>query len=101
MLLKHLQLVLVLALFNLLFSFELYDNENYLKSPVRHQFNFTEIETGPCNIPIINEPITEKEFLNKYAYSTPVVFRRYDLNRNKLFKEKCEIDNLYNEYGHK
>lgn len=96
----------LLLYFKILFScvesyYELYDNEIAFKSLSKHRFNFADIETGPCNIPIVNEPITTSEFLKKYAYSTPVVFRRFDPDRNKLFKEKCEIDNLNIEYGHK
>jgi hypothetical protein len=71
----------------------------YFKS--KSNFNFTEIEFGPCNVPIEREPISQKHFINKYAYVSPVIFKKYSNERNKLFKEKCEIDNLYAEYGSK
>lgn len=62
-----------------------------------------EIEQGPCNIPIVTEPISQTEFLEKYAYSSPVVFRRsaFDQNRNKIFQEKCQLENLVKESGDK
>ena len=74
---------------------------NYFNTKSKSTFNFTEIQVGPCNVPVENEPITQKHFLNTYAYVSPVIFKKYDNERNKLFKEKCEIDNLYTEYGHK
>jgi hypothetical protein len=62
------------------------------------------VEEAPCNIPIELEPISQKEFIDKYAYTSPVVFRHSNNKtptRNALFKQKCQIDNLLNEYGHK
>lgn len=62
-----------------------------------------EIDSGPCNMPVEYEPISEGEFLEKYAYKFPVVFRhsQADKNRNKLFQQKCQIDSLDKDYGDK
>jgi len=80
-------------------SSESLSDTKYFKS--KSNFNFTEIEFGPCNVPIEREPISQKHFINKYAYVSPVIFKKHNNERNKLFKEKCEIDNLYTEYGNK
>lgn len=75
--------------------------ENYANSKEKISFNFTDIWSGPCNIPVEKELISQEDFIKKYAYTSPVVFKRKNNERNKLFKEKCEIENLYNEYGDK
>jgi hypothetical protein len=61
------------------------------------------VEEGPCNIPIEENPISQQEFLNKYAYKSPVVFRRSKLQvgRNLKFQDKCTFENLIAEYGDK
>ena len=80
----------------------LHDSEtDCLKADSKPFFNFTEIEFGPCNIPVENQPITQQEFIRKYAYASPVIFKKFNNERNKIFQEKCQIDNLYSEYGHK
>ena len=76
-------------------------DKNHFNINSKSNFNFTEIEFGPCNVPIEREPISQKHFINKYAYVSPVIFKRHNNERNKLFKEKCEIDNLSKEYGNK
>jgi hypothetical protein len=75
----------------------IFDDKENLKS----SFRVEDVETGPCTIAIENEPISEEEFLEKYAYKLPVVFRRpkNNNNRNSLFQQKCQLDNLASEYG--
>ena len=93
-----LSVLLLIAYGQLIDSEENYANSNEKIS----NFNFTDIYSGPCNIPVETELITQEEFIQKYAYVSPVIFKRNNKNeRNKLFKEKCEIDNLYKEYGDK
>lgn len=74
--------------------------QNLDKEP---SYKISDVEQGPCNIPIEADPITQEEFLEKYAFKSPVVFRRSkaDKDRNRLFKEKCELANLATEYGDK
>ena len=62
-----------------------------------------DVKTGPCNIPIEHDPISQEDFIQKYAYTSPVIFRRSSLQkeRNNLFKDKCDLNNLKNEHGDK
>ncbi len=59
------------------------------------------IEKGPCNIPVVKGSITQDEFIEKYAYTSPVIFKNSGTTRNKLFQEKCEFQNLIEIYGDK
>ena len=84
----------------------LYDNEeNYDRLNENSQFDYKKVSNGPCNIPVITaeNPITQKEFLEKYAYNSPVIFKRTpeEVERNRIFTEKCQLDNLIKEYGEK
>lgn len=69
---------------------ELYDEDD-----------FELVKQGPCNIPIETEEITQEEFLAKYAFSSPVIFRLKDKERNLKFKEKCSLHNLIRDFGDK
>ena len=62
-----------------------------------------QMESGECTIPVEFEPITQDEFMKKYAYKSPVVFKRNEFQekRNKIFKIKSQIDNLLTEYADK
>ena len=42
------------------------------------------VRPGPCNIAIRDNRLTEKEFLEKYAYAEPVIVR--DTTNNDLFR---------------
>lgn len=61
------------------------------------------MQNGPCNIPVENDVITNEEFLRKYAYKSPVVFKKngFQTKRNQLFAAKSHIDNLLTEYADK
>jgi ribosomal protein L16 Arg81 hydroxylase len=59
------------------------------------------VKRGPCNIPIETEEITQEDFLTKYAYTSPVIFRIKNKERNSKFKDKCNLHNLIKEYGNK
>jgi hypothetical protein len=61
------------------------------------------IEQGPCNIPIENDPISLNDFLENYAYKSPVIFRQSvkEADRNVIFNEKCSFENLIKDYGDK
>lgn len=100
-----LSFILFVNLFQLFESLEnLYDRENDLESfNEKISYDYEQVKVGPCTIPVETEPISQKDFLEKYAYSSPVVFRRSDKekDRNKLFQEKCQLDNLISEYGNK
>jgi hypothetical protein len=76
------------------------DVENFDKE---YRSHIPEIENGPCNIPVLTEPISQREFLDKYAYTSPVVFKfsADETSRNKQFQEKCQLENLNTEYGDK
>jgi hypothetical protein len=63
----------------------------------RHHLN--KIKNGPCNIPIERGHITQNDFLKKYAYTSPVVFRRVSADYNSLFQEKSSLFNLLTVYG--
>ena len=39
---------------------------------------------GPCNIDIRDMTMTQKEFINEYAFTKPVIVR--DTNNNDLFR---------------
>lgn len=84
-----------------------YINENpdtYLSNVDFDQtLKLSDVRVGPCNIPIESDPITQEEFLEKYAEKSPVVFRRSKLEpeRNRVFQEKCQLENLIKEYGEK
>jgi uncharacterized protein YdcH (DUF465 family) len=61
-------------------------------------------DDGLCNLPIeyLDNPPSQEEFLEKYAFKQPVVFRRAKhSNRNALFEKKCQLDNMVREYGDK
>lgn len=75
----------------------LLNTENDLNS----EQNPNEISKCECNIPVLTEPITQQEFIEKYAYESPVVFRRSDKSRNKEFQEMCKFENLIQVYGDK
>jgi hypothetical protein len=88
----------------------LYDDDKYLENldsifssnQDRTIFNRI-IKEEICNIPVESfEILTQEDFILKYAFSQPVVFRRSDQsNRNKLFEEKCQLDNLLKNFGNK
>ncbi len=59
------------------------------------------VEKGPCNIPVITNSITQQEFIQRYAFSSPVIFKNSATKRNKIFQEKCEFHNLIETYGDK
>jgi hypothetical protein len=93
-------------------SFEenLYDNEKHLDNiedifSVNHNSNIFNriIEEDICNIPIESfETLTQEDFILKYAYTQPVVLRRSSQsNRNKLFEQKCQLDNLLKNFANK
>ena len=69
----------------------------------QNQFEYNKVSIGPCNIPVVTSPITQNEFLEKYAYSSPVIFRRDsdEIERNKIFTERCQLANLIKDYGEK
>ena len=81
------------------------NEENYDRLNENSQFDYKKVSDGPCNIPVITaeNPITQKEFLEKYAYNSPVIFKRTpeEVERNRLFTETCQLDNLIKEYGEK
>lgn len=70
--------------------------------PCKNDFDH-QIEDGPCNIPVLTEPISQTEFLEKYAFTSPVIFRfsQQEVSKNQKFKQKCQLDNLKKEFGDK
>lgn len=88
-----------------------HNNENYLdyvddlKTPdeLKSSFRVDLVESGPCNIPVEHAPITQREFINKYAYSSPVIFRRSVQERetNRAFEEACQFERIADVYGEK
>ena len=61
-----------------------------------------DISLGTCNIPVIKEHITQSEFLSKYAYDSPVVFKSIsNPQRNSEFKKLCQFEALIAKYGDK
>ncbi|CAF0834659.1 unnamed protein product [Brachionus calyciflorus] len=86
------------------FGTNLLDTENSLDNLDKDYNSYIkEIEEGPCNIPIVTEPISQREFLDKYAFTSPVIFRFSEqiTSKNKLFQEKCQLENLKTYYGDK
>ena len=75
-----------------------YESENVQVSGLSSQ-----VEKGPCNIPVETSPISQKKFLEKYAFNSPVVFRRSEVEpkRNAAFQQKSSFSNLITEYGNK
>jgi hypothetical protein len=100
-----LSLILFVNLFKRFESLEkLFDQEEDLDNfDEKISYDYEKVKVGPCTIPIETEPISQKDFEEKYAYTSPVVFRRSDKekDRNKIFQEKCQLDNLMSEYGNK
>ena len=91
--------------FNLVKSIEdLFDNEENFKNFYEHdQFDYSKVSKGPCNVPVESASLSQSEFLKKYAYNSPVIIRRSaeEIEKNKLFTEKCQLDNILNDYGEK
>ncbi|KAL3875423.1 hypothetical protein ACJMK2_033371 [Sinanodonta woodiana] len=55
---------------------------------------------GPCTIDVRDESqLSQKEFLERYAYSKPVVIRR--AKDNSVFQQMCEKSNLIKKFGDK
>ena len=54
-------------------------------------------------MPVELQPISQDEFMQKYAYKSPVVFKRHEfqIKRNINFELKSHFDNLLNEYADK
>jgi len=76
----------------LLANFDDYSDEDYERL----------IQTGPCTIDVVDETISQEEFVNKYAYSKPVIFKsRKDTSRNKVFTQKSKLENLVRDFGEK
>lgn len=80
-------------------NYEYLDDVNNFK----RNFRIELVETGPCTIPVVHGPISQEEFLQKYAYRSPVVIKPSQSERlkNELFQKKCQIDNLIEEFGDK
>ncbi|KAK8747922.1 hypothetical protein OTU49_016232 [Cherax quadricarinatus] len=53
---------------------------------------------GPCNIVVQDGSLTQDEFLERYAYSKPVVIK--GASHNQLFKSRTRRSVLLNNYGH-
>ena len=100
---KNFGFVLILFTFASIKSEELkLSSENDLdKIGIKEKVLLENVRSGPCNIPIESSPISQEEFMRKYAFYSPVVFRRSDKERNSIFKEKCDIQNLRKEFGDK
>ena len=62
-----------------------------------------QLEQCLCTVPIESKPISQEDFINKYAFKSPVVFRRSASpnDRNMLFTQACQLDNLARNYGNK
>jgi len=64
------------------------------------------VDSGPCNIPIIDaNTVSQAEFLQRYAYRTPVLIRNgsnssSDDDVNGRFREACQRENLLRDWGH-
>ena len=65
--------------------------------------SLSDIGIGPCNIPIVTESITQDEFLQQYAYTSPVIFKKsfFSPTRNRQFEIECDLVNLVKNYGQK
>jgi len=55
------------------------------------------VRPGPCNIAIRDNRLTQKEFLEKYAYTEPVIVR--DTTNNDLFRALTGRHELMSSYG--
>jgi len=53
---------------------------------------------GPCNIDIRDSRMTNKEFLEEYAFTKPVIVR--DVSNNNLFQALARKSTLIDTYGH-
>ncbi|XP_060063465.1 jmjC domain-containing protein 8-like [Ylistrum balloti] len=55
---------------------------------------------GPCTIDVRDDSITQKEFLQRYAFSKPLVIRRRG-NKNYNFLKSCRKKKMLEKYGSK
>jgi len=55
------------------------------------------VQPGPCNIPLRDNTLSQKEFIQEYAFSHPVVIR--DAANNDLFRALTERAELLKAYG--
>ncbi len=98
-------IIYLIFYFKFVKSFEnLFDNEEtYQRHNENSQFDYRKVSDGPCNIPIVTAPITQSEFLDKYAFSSPVIFKRTpeEVEKNRVFTQKRQLDRLIEEYGDK
>ncbi|XP_074648328.1 jmjC domain-containing protein 8-like [Tubulanus polymorphus] len=56
-------------------------------------------EEGPCHIEVRGKDLTNQEFLNRYAFTKPVVLK--DFSNNKNFLQLTRRKHLLENYGHK
>ncbi|XP_042208970.1 jmjC domain-containing protein 8-like [Homarus americanus] len=55
-------------------------------------------QLGPCNIVVQDGSLTQEEFLERYAYSEPVVIK--GASHNQLFQSRTRHTALLERYGH-
>lgn len=95
--------MVLLFLFSIIIN-QVFVNHCFLSTsePCNKSFEH-QIENGPCNIPVLTVPISKKEFLDKYAFTSPVIFRfsEQEMSKNQKFQQKCQLDNLKKEFGDK
>lgn len=93
--------IAIFTIISIAYGYYNYEEDNIDKS--KTSFRLDLIERGPCTIPIVTEEITQEEFLEKYAYTSAVIFKRtvQQREKNAEFQQKCELENLSNEFGDK